>query len=158
MPSIFELHLKRHELSDVLYPKLRHSVFHYSFGQRYQEIMRCGYVAFSFVVDVASTAIYTEKSAGKHLKAVCLFDLRGKTDEEIAPGKSYYDFLNPHPKIKQAVYFVVSDMFYEDITIFSALDDYTKANTMYLPTIESWHIGHLPLNKLECIYVVNIKD
>ncbi len=156
MPQFIELNLRRNEFSKVLYPKLRHSVFHYSFDERCQKIMDCGYLAFSGGADVTSTSTYSDRSTGKHLKAVCLFDLRGKTDEEIAPGKSYYDFLDPHPEITKAVYFVVSERFYCDITIFSDLDENAKKNTMHLPAIESWHKGHLPLNKLDFVYIVNI--
>jgi len=45
-----------------------------------------------------------------------------------------------------------------DLTVFADLDNHTKENTMYLPAIESWHVGHLPLQKLESIYVVHIEE
>lgn len=54
--------------------------------------------------------------------------------------------LAPLPGDTRVVYFVLSDKFYADVTTFADLDDYTRENTMYLPVIESWHVGDLPLN------------
>jgi hypothetical protein len=156
LPQVLELSLKPTEFESVLYPKIRDAVFHYSTGEKYEKILKSGYLASSNTVELVGTSLYSDVSAGKFLKAVCLFDLRNKTDEQIAPGKSYYDFLKPFSQLKKVVYFVVSKKYYADLKIFSDLDDHVKKHTMYLPVIESWHVGHLPLEKLESIYVVNI--
>lgn len=51
-PRIIELNLNRDEIESVLYPKLRHAVFHYSFGKKFEQIMKSGHLAVSGTADL----------------------------------------------------------------------------------------------------------
>ena len=153
-----EMNLKREDLDSQLYPKLRNQVFHYTTKSKLEKIMESGFLLTSGSKNLSATSIHSNSSTGQHLGAVCLFDLRDKTDQQIAPGKSYYNFLSPHVKISSVAYLVLSSDFYTDLKTLNEIDEWSRTNTMYLPEIESWHLGHLRLEKISTIYVVNLID
>lgn len=156
MKNLVKLSLPRCSLEETLYPKLRNRVFHYTTGIKFEKIRESGCLFHSGSENLKTTSIYSNNSTGRHLRAVCLFDLRNKTNEQIAPGKSYYDFLSPDSRISSVVYLVVSESFYKDIKTLEHLDESTKEKTMYLPEIEAWHPGNLHLSKIETVYWVDL--
>ena len=144
------------EFTNDFYRLIRNEVFHFTSREKLSQILDSEAILTSSNPELKRTSIYSEESVGKYLDAVCLFDLRGKSDEQVAPGKSYYDFLPLESSRKGLAYCVISHRYYKDLTTVDELDDVAKGEKMYLPVIESWHKGELSIGKLECIYVIDL--
>lgn len=157
MKKIIELNFKLEEMYEQFYPKLEEQVFHYTSGINLNSILEQG----SILPDkegVRKTSAHSHESMGHFLKAVCLFDLRSKPIDQIEKIRGWYNFLEPRLDENILVYLIMSDNYYKDLTVLSDLNEETKKIAMYLPHIESWHKGAIPMDKIEMIYKVKIQS
>lgn len=144
------------EMEEKFYPLIRKSVFHFTSDKKLTTIINSGGILPSgHCSELSTTSIYSAKSMGKALSAVCLFDLRNKSDKQIAPGLSYYNFLKGKVGTK-LVYLELDKKYHGDITTLDKVDESLRKQKMYLPEIESWYIGKVELNMISNIYVVKI--
>ncbi|OUR96805.1 hypothetical protein A9Q84_10720 [Halobacteriovorax marinus] len=155
MKKVIELNLKLDEMYEEFYPKLKEQVFHYTSGSNLDSILNEGFIH-PIKENVRRTSAHSHESMGRFLNAVCLFDLRFESFDNIEKIRDWYNFLSRRFEDKTLVYLVVSPLHYKDITTLSMVKDEAKEKAMYLPHIESWHVKPLPLSKLQTIYKVNI--
>lgn len=154
MQKLVELTISAGNLEQEVGPPLHNQVFHFTSGSKFKKIQN-----FQSIIPNSGTpsnsSIHSDESVGKHLNAVCLFDLRNKTSEQIAPGKSYYDYLEPRFG-DSLVFLILSKGIYHRITTLDQLDKTTLETKMYLPEIESWHKGPISIKDLDKILVINV--
>lgn len=153
--KIIEFNLPLEKIYDDFYPKLDGQVFHYTSGANLISILKSHSIV-PVAENVQCTSIHSHESMGRYLGAVCLFDLRNKPTEQIEKIRGWYNFLAPRFEDSSLVYFVLSPDFYNDVTTLADLSEELKGKAMYLPFIESWHKGQIPLEKVSTIYKVNI--
>src|SRR5690554_6649950 len=135
MPQIIEETILLDELETVFYPKIRNSVFHFTSIEKLEKILEDQVIFPSGKrEDIKTTSIYSEESMGRALGAVCLFDLRNKTDEQVAPGKSYYDFLRGK-KGTSLIYLVLKEELYNEVLTLGNIEESLQKTKMYLPEI-----------------------
>lgn len=156
MTNIVDLEIKQSEMYNTFYPRISDKVFHYTSGENLISILKDKQIT-TVQASANRTSVHSHESMGRALDGVCLFDLREKPIEQIEKIRGWYNFLAPRFEDNTLVFLVVSPVFYSDVTTLSEIDDATKESAMYLPHIESWHKGYLPLNKLEIIYRVKLK-
>jgi hypothetical protein len=102
----------RNNLESELLPLLREQVFHVTTIETYSKILGCGYLE----CDIGNkhSPNWTEKYYGKQRNLICLFDLRGITDDVVAKFRPRCDFLyDPHFGITSA-YILLSKATYPD--------------------------------------------
>jgi len=157
MRNIIELEFKLEEMYEKFYPKLNKQVFHYTSGINFDSILEEKYVH-PIKDNAQRTSAHSHESMGRHLGAVCLFDLRFESNENIEKIRGWYNFLAPRFEDKTLVYLILSPKHHVDVTTLSMVDEQSKEQAMYLPHIESWHVNPIPLNKIETIYKVTIKE
>jgi hypothetical protein len=150
---------KLYQLSEMeknFYPLIRNSVFHFTSDKKLNSIIDSdGIFPSGYSSEIYTTSIYSNKSMGKALAAVCLFDLRNKTDEQIAPGQSFYNFLQGKVG-SRLVYLELDKRYHGNITTIDKVDENLRKERMYLPEIESWYVGKIELSMISNIYVVSI--
>lgn len=155
MNNIVELSLTKEQMLEEFYPKIEKQVFHYTSGDNLNQILNENYI-FPFKEGVQKTSAHSHESMGRFLNAVCLFDLRFESNENIEKIRGWYNFLAPRFEGTTLVYLVLSTEHYDSITTLSMTTEKEKSEAMYLPHIESWHKEPLALSKLEVIYKVNL--
>lgn len=155
MPEIVELQIIQENMYAEFYPLLREKVFHFTSGKNLNSILMDGHLI-PIKDGVEKTSAHSHESMGKLLNAVCLFDLRSKSIDQIEKIRGWYNFLMPRFEENILVYCIVSKKYYKDIKLLDQIDTLTKEKGMYLPHLESWHVNPLPLSKLEVIYKINL--
>lgn len=93
---------------------------------------------------------------GHHLNAVCLFDLRKKTKDQIDRGIYLYDFLGVHRPKERVCYLIIDPKHYEALTTLDQVAEDLRNSKMYIPEIESWHRGPIALDHLSEVYELNV--
>lgn len=155
--KIVKLSVLKEQVEKEIYPILENQVFHLTSFKNVEQILTDGHLKPSDSTNLKQTSIHSNQSTGKALGAVCLFDLRNKSKSEIEIPRSYYDFLKI-PQEDQLVYFIVNPKYCNDIVTFNDLTPELVSSSMYLPLIESWHIGKLDLSKIILTLIVNTKQ
>ncbi|OIQ20695.1 MAG: hypothetical protein BM556_01785 [Bacteriovorax sp. MedPE-SWde] len=82
MNNIIELSLTKEQMLEEFYPKIEKQVFHYTSGDNLNHILNENYI-FPFKEGVQKTSTHSHESMGRLLNAVCLFDLRFDSKENI---------------------------------------------------------------------------
>lgn len=153
---IHNLTLSKSEVSEVLLPKLLEHVFHFTTSKSWEQIRACGQIDINQDGKFGETSIHSEKSMGRHLGAICLFDLRNQSKKILAEDKILYDFLERRWEQKPSYFLFLRESLYPALLTLDKIDPDLKEKMMYIPEIESWHLGKLSLNHIEMIYRVQV--
>jgi hypothetical protein len=146
--------------------RLRENVFHVTTIEACGSILRDGFV---FASKTGKYPINTgsQKSVGRYRGWVCLFDLRGKTEKEIDEALNCYYFLGPHwfeeyspnyTELKLA-YLILSPSCYQHLIpneIVRTCWNDGSGYTQYIPRVECWFPGNLPIDYVERVLYVRI--
>lgn len=153
---------------DELMNLLRENVFHITSSEAYEKISRDGFI-FHNKDDKYKLNSGSCKSYGRHNGWVCLFDLRHRTDREIEAALECYYFLGPswfteyYPgcTLRNIVYLILSPDCYKNLVpneqarqVWETHSPYTQ----YIPNVECWYPGNLPLSCVQNTLIVRIRD
>lgn len=158
MPD-FEVHslaLKKEEVSELFLPKLLGRVFHFTTARSWEQIQSCGYIDINQAGKNGSTSVHSHKSMGRHLGAVCLFDLRDKGEEVLRKDWILYDYFERRWKREPSYFLFLGESYFPSLTTLGQIDSQQQDEMMYIPDVESWHVGNLPLKHLEMVYRVQM--
>ncbi len=156
------------EYGDQLMGLLRENVFHVTTAKAYRRILREGFI---FANQDGKYPINTGslKSFGRYRGWVCLFDLRGKSDKEIEDGLMRYSFLGPswfkeyHENYTESrlVYLLMSRACYDHLVPNQeGRKSWSDGSvcTQYVPKVERWFPGNLPVELIEKALCVRIRN
>ncbi len=147
---------------------LREKVFHVTTAKAYSRILKDGFIFANqdgkYPLNAGSL-----KSFGRFRGWVCLFDLRGKGDKEIDEALMRYYFLGPswfkvhfqdYSEARLA-YLLVSETYYDHLV--PNREGRTSWNggagyTQYVPDVECWFPGKMPVQLIEKAICVRIRD
>lgn len=118
--SIERLWIRQEDLKSDLLPILTGKLFHLTSLSAWIAIQISGAVTPNRNGEFKATSTQSHKSVGKHLDAVCLFDLRDKTTKQIAHGLSLYDFLSPW-RDEPNYYLILNPSAYEAVVMIEGL-------------------------------------
>lgn len=150
------INLSAKEFQKILGPLLLGSVFHFTNEGAWQEIKRCGYISTNKLKKYSFTSIHSQESLGHHLNAVCLFDLREKSIDIFANNLILFDFFSRRWGAGPVYLLVLKQRAHIDLETFKNVDEDLLKTKMYIPQIESWHIGDLPLDRIDKVYEINV--
>ncbi len=155
--EVRSLSFRKEEVSELLLPKLLGRVFHFTTSSGWAQIQSCGYIETNETGKYRGTSIHSHESMGRHLGAVCLFDL-SKCSQEDLLRKDWilYDYFERRWKREPSFFLFLGENHFPALTTLDQIELCLKKEKMYIPKIESWHIGNLPLSHLEMIYQVQI--
>ena len=157
------------EYADQLLGLLRENVFHITTAKAYRRILKDGFIFGNqdgkYPINTGSL-----KSFGRYRGWVCLFDLRGKSDKEIDEGLMVYYFLKPswfneyfqQYTESRLVYLLLSPDAYDYLMPNheggKLLTPDGSAYTQYIPNVECWFPGKLPVALVAKALCVRIRN
>lgn len=156
------------EYSDQLLGLLRENVFHVTTAKAYRKILKDEFI-FGNQDDKYTINPGSLKSFGRYRGWVCLFDLRGKNDNEIDDALIGYYFLGPswlkeyfqNFTEMRLVYLLMSKAYYEYLVPNregrKSWDD-GSGFTQYIPDVECWFPGKMPIGLIEKAISVRIRN
>lgn len=149
------LSIPRSELEVALLPRLRGTVFHVTSASNLQGIQLSGYVYSNSDDKFAYTFPQSKNAYGRRRGYVSLFDLRDVSDENLSDALFRFYFLNPFGRRDDPVFLFLSPGCYQDLIPWTVTrDDFSE---MWVPYVESWYPGDLPLTEIERVIHVRIE-
>lgn len=153
---------------DELLGLLKEKVFHVTSAKAYRRIRKDGFI-FANQDEKYPLNTGSLKSFGRYRGWVCLFDLRGKSDNEIDDALMCYSFLGPswfkeyyqNYTEYRFVYLLLSETCYNSLvpnregrTSWKDGSGYTQ----YVPCVECWFPGKIPIQLIEKAICVRIRN
>lgn len=152
---IEEITARYENLQTVVLPKLRETVFHVTSVAGFEGIRHSGAISANADGKLGFTFPQSENSYGRRRGYVCLFDLRGVSDEHLAHSLDSFYYLDPFGRRGDPVFlFVKTSVFGELIPWTSTRDNYEH---MWIPYVEAWYPRDLPLSAIECALALKVK-
>ena len=154
------------EYKDQLLGRLRDKVFHVTTAKAFESIRKDRFIYGNqdakYPLNESSL-----KSFGRCRGWVCLFDLRGKSDEEIDNVLSrFYNFLRPkwfvklnkseHYNESRLVYLCLSQAYYNELVPNREVRKNDKPS-QFIHEIECWYPGNIPIEYIEKSLCVRIR-
>ena len=154
------------EYKDQLLWLLRDKVFHVTTAKAFENIQKDGFIYGNqdAKYPLNPTSL---NSFGRCRGWVCLFDLRGKSDEEIDNVLSrFYNFLRPKWFVKlneseyynesRLVYLCLSQAYYNELVPNREASQNDK-RSQFIPEVECWYRGNIPIGYIEKSLCVRIR-
>jgi len=151
---------------DKLLGLLRDKVFHVTTAKAFENIQKDGFIYGNqdAKYPLNPTSL---NSFGRCRGWVCLFDLRGKSDEEIDNVLSrFYNFLRPKWFVKlneseyynesRLVYLCLSQAYYNELVPNREASQNDK-RSQFIPEVECWYPGNIPIGHIEKSLCVRIR-
>ena len=153
-----EIQCPEADLEKIVLPHLQGTVFHLTTLRNYQSILKDALIRHNQNGNLTSPFPF-EKHFGSNRGYVCLFDLRNTTPEQIQNALvGSLHFLDPFDDDTDVVYLFVSPRLYGKLITNekapALLGDRRKE--MWIPEVECWHEGDIPIDLIERVLVVHI--
>jgi hypothetical protein len=153
--QIPEVEVQEERLIDEVLPKLLGKIFHITSASGLNGIIQEGAILPNADDQFPSTYGQSRNSVGRHINAVCLFDLRDISSEDLQWTLDCFS-LGPHSLGDTVVFLFLDQNFANKLIYPSDLDPETRSNGIYIPKSECWYPQRLPLNHVECEMTVKI--
>lgn len=152
---------------EALLDQLRNKVFHVTSSSGYESISADGFI-FNNKDGIYEINTGSAKSYGRNNGWVCLFDLRAKSEKEINDALDRYYFLSPtwfavySPDCIEwnIVYLLLNPNCYQHLIPNEEARkvwDTPSLNTQYVPKVECWYPGNLPIDSIQRILQIKIR-
>ena len=152
---IAECAVKQDDLRRVLLPKLRSRVFHVTSGRGLEGIQTSHSVSANIDGKLGFTFPQSENSFGRRRGYVCMFDLRGISEEHLKFALEGFFFLDPYGRRENPVFLFLAPARYGDI-IHSRVAK-PRGGEMWIPYVEAWYPRDLPLSEIDQVLSVKIE-
>lgn len=144
------------KLEEELLPVLKDRVFHVTSFARFECIKNDGVLKSNKNGELGFN--FSEHSYGRKRGYICFFDLRNKTDEEIANALDCWYFLAPRTLGEKLTFLFPSQ------DIINSLIPYEKCysetgctySELCIPYVESWHDGNINYESIVEVVIVNV--
>lgn len=139
-----------------LLPKLLGRVFHVTSQERYEAILRVGYVRSNQDGALGDTFPQSKISIARKRGFVCLFDLRNPSREALEWGLGCFYFLAPNPLGDYLAFLVLSPTAYSQMISWSDIRETLEIGAFHIPDIECWFPSDVPLAVIERVVFVRV--
>ena len=140
------------DLNTLLLPLLRNQVFHVTEATSYKRILESGYIDHN--KDDKYQKTWSRESYGSKRELVCLFDLRNISDFQIENNIYRCDFLNDRRFGNITAYLILPESCFQNIIQNKVAVNETKCEEFFVPKLEAWHPGKIPLNCVAKVLLV----
>jgi hypothetical protein len=151
------LELTVSELESELLPRLKKEVFHVTSLAAFQLIQGEGTIRANANGKLGNNWPRSVSSYGRKLGAVCLFDLREASEEQIQNGLSCLYFLAPLELGETVVFLILSHDAHPKIFAWNDPRHDAHALLQSVPYLECWHVGDMPLSIVDRTIRVQVK-
>lgn len=156
------LRITTYEFSDKevrrgLLPHLIGRVFHVTRQNSLDEIQGVGYIDPNVDGALGNSFSQSSKSFGRANGCVCLFDFRGKSDEAISWGLDCCNFLENRDFADQIAVLRIDPVAFPQFIPAGSAYERGGAGTIWVPEVECWFPGRLPINLISDILIVTIR-
>lgn len=156
--QLVKRNLTKIDLLEKFLPSLSNSVFHFTYSKNWPLILEKEKILSNTNGKYGYGSVHSQKSMGCYLGAVCLFDLRNVNIDSLGEGSIYYDYFNRRVTEASPGYFLIlSKAIYSKVIRLDNVDKKLQQEMMYIPDIESWHVGDLDLQNIETVYEISLK-
>jgi hypothetical protein len=145
----------QNSLESALLPLLREQVFHVTNIEAYSKIVECDYLECN--IDGKYSPTWNEQYYGKKRNLICLFDLRGITDDVVAKFRPRCDFLYDYHFGLTTAYLLLSKETYHDIIPNKVAVAETQYSEFFVPRLEAWYPRKLSISQVETVIIVKRK-
>lgn len=152
---ISERDVKQEDLSRVMLPELRNRVFHVTSETGFVGIQSSQSVSANSAGKLGFSFPQSESGFGRRRGYVCMFDLREVSDEHLRFVLDGFCFLDPYGRRENPVFRFLAAARWGDLIPCSVAD--AQSGEMWIPHVEAWYPGDLPLSEIERALVVKIE-
>lgn len=124
--------VKEEVLKDRVLPLLREQVFHVTSLERYSQICISGAILTNRNGLLGSTSAQSKGCLGRHINAVCLFDLRSQSEDAVQWGLDCYYFLGRPQHGNEIVFLFLDSRHYLELLKREDLDASTRIVNAHL--------------------------
>lgn len=147
---------EKSRLREKILPLLKEKVFHVTSSEAYQAIVRDGVIKSNINGCYKYTFPQSEISYGVKRGYVCLFDLRSKRNDVIEDALMKFYFLNPPSCHNMPIFLILSQQLYSSLIYDTEAKKEIGYGEMYIPHVECWYPGNIPLEYIDKIIEVTI--
>lgn len=144
--DIKQLECDYDKLEDEVLPILINKVFHVSSGTGYASIKKDHQIKHNKDHEFEFTFGQSENSYGRKRGYICLFDLRGRSVDDIKSALMKYYFLNPPFCENQPYFLIISSKLHESLIDWEKAKEEIGFKEMYVPRVECWYPGNISLD------------
>lgn len=144
------------KLEGTLLSLLRGHVFHVTKAKNYASILSAGAIEPNQDDRFEYSFCQSEISYGRKRGYVCFFDLRSIEEKELERALCKLYFLNPYHNY-HAIFFLLKEEAYKDLISWTAAKKEVRFEEMYIPYVECWYPGRVPLALISHVYDVTIE-
>jgi len=147
----------RNNTKQVVLPFLLNKVFHVTSSKAYSAIIDDQEIRDNKNSNLGFTFPQSQNSYGRNKGFVCLFDLRGKTQEVIDESLMKFNFLNPIND-KKTIFLIISSREHSRLIPWTEAMKDVGCREVWVPNVECWYDGNIPLKHIEQIIEVTYKN
>jgi len=154
---IHEMKLHESNLLRDLLPLLRDRIFHVTSHRAFRKIIKCGEIRSNNYGEFPFTFPQSENNYGRKRGYVCLFDLCGKSDNELQNALDCFFFLGPRQLGNKPVFLIIDDICHNIIVGNTTAVRERTYREMFIPKAECWYPGNVPISNVRDAIIVNIR-
>jgi hypothetical protein len=139
-----------------LLPHLIGRVFHVTQQHSLDGIRSVGYIDPNVGGALGNSFSQSSKSFGRANGCVCLFDFREKTNEAISWGLDCCNFLESRDFANQIAVLRIDPVAFPQLIPAGSAYERGGAGTIWVPEVECWFSGQLPISLISDILLVTI--
>jgi hypothetical protein len=145
------------QLRNFMIPSLRGNVFHLTNHQGLRGITKDGVIWNNKNGEFPYTYPQSARSYARKRGYVSLFDLRTTSDDEIEKALSNFYFLNPPFADNNPIFLILSESLYPELIPWTQARDENAWEEMFIPHVEAFHPGNIPVSYVNRVVSVKIK-
>ena len=145
------------EAREILLPHLTANVFHVTRHSTLDQIVASGCIDPNVSGAFGNSFTQSVNSYGRYKGYVCLFDFRAKTDEAISWGFDCCNFLHSRTLGDDLAILLLSAKATAELIPATAAFAETRGIKVWIPEVESWYPGPVPLCAIERVLYVHIE-
>ncbi|MDH4186807.1 MAG: hypothetical protein OEV08_07410 [Nitrospira sp.] len=145
-------------LEHFLLPILRGNVFHLTNRSGLMGITKDALIRSNKNGESPFTYPQSARSYARARGYVSLFDLRTTTDVQLERALSNYYFLNPSFTSNNPNFLIISEALYPALIPWTKARDEDAWKEMFIPYVEAFHQGDIPISSISRVVSVKIKQ
>jgi hypothetical protein len=155
--KVHKKQFREDELQEKLLPLLRDNIFHVTSRSAFQKIIKSKYIKSNQTGEFPFTFLQSQISYGRNRGYVCLFDLHFRNEEEIKNAISFFNHISPRKLGNNLAFLILDEIHNNKLISYKTAYSEVEYREMYIPKIECWYPGDLPIGHIKEVIKVSIQ-